>query len=437
MLRAYDKQTGAEVGAVWMPAQQSGNPMTYMLDGRQYIVVAIGGRSVFERIHRFRVAAERIAAANGEVSMRAFVLSTLLMGAVLVSAPSAQSSSSVWDGVYTSAQAARGAIVFDTECAACHGPSGSGGGMAPQLVGAAFSANYDGLTVADLFDRNRTTMPPGNEGMLKVQELVDVTAFMLKINGFPAGEKELSSQAMMLKSIEYVAMPPEKPNQGDRPPNTHQDNTTGTEWIKRLERPERIPGLKIDEVIAALQLKPGDVVADIGSGTGAYTIPFAKAVAPSGKAIAVDIWPELLDYVRQKATTANVGNLQTVLAALDDPRLPRQQVDLAFFHDVFHNANDRLAYLRVLISELKPTGRIAIVEQEFDDPIAKKWDEDQDRITREQVKEWMAEFNFELKAELDLFQGTKNPKGTGMPERWFVIYGPRSHTPPEKTIWRR
>src|SRR6185503_20660626 len=114
--------------------------------------------------------------------------------------------------------------------------------------------------------------------------------------------------------------------QGNRPPGTHQDNTEGKEWIKRLERPERIPGLKIDEVIAALQLKPGDVVADIGSGTGAYTIPFAKAVAPSGKAIAVDIWPELLDYVKQKATTANVGNLQTVLAALDDPRLPRQQV---------------------------------------------------------------------------------------------------------------
>jgi SAM-dependent methyltransferase len=241
----------------------------------------------------------------------------------------------------------------------------------------------------------------------------------------------------MLKSIEYIAMRPEKPNQGDRPPNTHQDNTTGAEWIKRLERPERIPGLKIDEVIRALQLKPGDVVADIGSGTGAYTIPFANAVAPSGKAIAVDIWPELLDYVRQKATTANVGNLQTVIAALDDPRLPREQVDLAFFHDVFHNANDRLAYLRVLVSELKPTGHIAIVEQEFDDPIAKKWDEDQDRITREQVREWMAEFNFELKAELDLFQGTKNPKGTGLPERWFVIYGPRSHTPPEKTIWRR
>ena len=167
------------------------------------------------------------------------------------------------------------------------------------------------------------------------------------------------------------------------------------------------------------------------------TIPFAKAVAPSGKAIAVDIWPELLDYVKQKSLAANVSNLHTVLAELGDPRLPQQQVDLAFFHDVFHNTNDRLAYLRVLISELKPTGRIAIVEQEFDDPIAKKWDEDKDRITRQQVHQWMAEVGFELKGEFDMFQGTKNPKGTGMPERWFVIYGRRSTTTQENQSWLR
>lgn len=348
----------------------------------------------------------------------------LLLGAAAISAQLP----TVWDGVYTTAQAARGAALFDKECAGCHGAAGNGGSMAPALVGPAFSSNYDGMSVGDLFDRNRTTMPPGNEGAIPAQQLVDITAFMLQVNGFPAGGTELPSQSMSMKAIQYVATQPDKPKQGDRPPGTHQDNTLGSEWIKRLERPERIPGLKIDEVIAALGLKAGDVVADIGSGTGAYTIPFARAVAPSGKAIAVDIWPELLDYVKQKAATAGVSNLQTLLAALDDPRLPPRQVDVAFFHDVFHNTNDRLAYLRVLISELKPTGRIAIIEQEFDDPIARKWDEDKDRITKEQVKEWMAAAGFELKAEFDLFKGTNNPKGTGMPERWFVIYGKRSDT---------
>ncbi|MFA5908932.1 MAG: methyltransferase domain-containing protein [Vicinamibacterales bacterium] len=336
----------------------------------------------------------------------------------------AQPPRTVWDGVYTVEQAKRGAVLFDERCAECHGPSGAGGGMAGALAGAAFSANYDGQTVGDLFDRNRTTMPPGREGQLLGPDNAAIIAFMLQFNDFPAGQTELPSQGMALKAIKYVAQKPVAagPQQGDRPPGTHQDNTGGQEWIRRLERPERIPGLKIDEVVATLKLKPGDVVADIGSGTGAYTLPFAKAVAPTGKALAVDIWPELLGYIKQKAANENVTNLQTVLAALDDPRLPPNVVDVAFFHDVFHNTNDRQAYLRVLASQLKPSGRIVIVEQEFDDPIAKKWDKPEDRITREQVKGWMAAVGFALNAEFDIFKGASNPQGTGMPERWFVVY---------------
>lgn len=341
----------------------------------------------------------------------------------------AQPPRTVWDGVYTEEQARRGAALFDAHCAECHGPSGAGGGMAGALAGAAFSANYDGQTVGDLFDRNRATMPPGKEGQLGGPDNAAIIAFMLQFNGFPAGQTELPSQSMALKAIKYAAQKPVAAGsqQGNRPPGTHQDNTDGKEWIRRLERPERIPGLKTGEVIAALKLKPGDVIADIGSGTGAYTIPFATAVAPSGKALAVDIWPELLDYITQKSAQEKVTTLQTVLAALDDPRLPPNQVDVAFFHDVFHNTNDRQGYLRVLVSQLKPGGRIAIIEQEFDDPIAKKWDKPEDRITREQVHGWMAEVGFELKAESDMFQGAQNPPGTGMPDRWFVVYGRKSH----------
>lgn len=333
-----------------------------------------------------------------------------------------QGTRTVWDGVYTDAQAARGGELFDRACAECHGPAGAGGGMAPALVDAAFLANYDGQTVGDLFDRNKNTMPVGREGQLTAQQTADITAFMLQANKFPSGEAELPAQSAALKMIGFVAQKPATPQQGDRPPGTHQDNTDGKEWIRRLERPARIPGLKTAEVVSLLRLRPGDVVADIGAGTGAFTIPFAQAVAPSGKAFAVDIWPELLDYINQKAKAEGVANLQTVLAKRDDPALPSGQVDVAFFHDVFHNTNDREAYLRVLATYLKPGGRIAIVEQEFEDPIAMMWDLPEDRIRPEQVNTWMAHVGFRLEASFDIFKGTNNPKGTGMPERWFVLY---------------
>ena len=165
------------------------------------------------------------------------------------------------------------------------------------------------------------------------------------------------------------------------------------------------------------------VIADIGAGTGAYTLPFAQAVAPNGRAIGVDIHQELLDYIEAKAKKQKIINLKTILAKLYNPNLPDNQVDIAFFHDVFHNMNDRLGYLQILASQLKPSGQIVIIEQEFNDPIAQKWDIPADRITREQVNYWMKQVGFRLINEFDIFQGDKNPKGTGMPERWFVVYG--------------
>jgi mono/diheme cytochrome c family protein len=124
------------------------------------------------------------------------------------SALRAQAGRSVWDGVYNEAQATRGAPLFDKECAGCHGPDGEGGGMAPALSGAAFNANYDGQSVGDLFDRNKTTMPVGKEGQLSGQQIADITAFMLQVNKFPAGPSELAAQSMMLKMIKYQAQKP-------------------------------------------------------------------------------------------------------------------------------------------------------------------------------------------------------------------------------------
>jgi ubiquinone/menaquinone biosynthesis C-methylase UbiE len=184
------------------------------------------------------------------------------------------------------------------------------------------------------------------------------------------------------------------------------------EWIQNLDRPERIAGLKIDEVLAVLKLKPGDNVADIGSGTGAFSLPFAKAVAPSGKVYAVDIDPGLLDYIAQKAKKENVANIQTVKGEFSDPKLPNHDVDLAFFHDVLHHIQNRQAYLKALGTYIKPTGRIALIEMNRDDPKTPHRNSPEMLLSKDEVKNWMAAAGFRPGEEYDVYG---NPK-------WFIIY---------------
>lgn len=122
----------------------------------------------------------------------------------------AQTTRSVWDGVYTDDQAKRGSKIYAEECAVCHGPELSGGEEAPPLVGAGFLSNWTTLTVGDLFERIRTTMPASNPGTLTRVEIADITAFLLSSNRFPAGKAELDRQTEVLKQIRINAEPPKK-----------------------------------------------------------------------------------------------------------------------------------------------------------------------------------------------------------------------------------
>ena len=122
-------------------------------------------------------------------------------------APEAESRS-VWDGVYTEDQARRGEPVYVKECAACHGALLTGGESAPPLTGGAFLANWNGLTLGDLFDRIRKTMPQSNPGHLTRQQDADILAFMLSVNKFPAGKTELYRQSEMLKEIRFESAKP-------------------------------------------------------------------------------------------------------------------------------------------------------------------------------------------------------------------------------------
>ncbi|HEY7442587.1 MAG TPA: c-type cytochrome [Vicinamibacterales bacterium] len=118
---------------------------------------------------------------------------------------SAQQPQSVWDGIFTEAQARRGDQLYAQYCAHCHAADLTGGEMAPPLTGGQFKYNWNGLTVGDLFERLRISMPQDNPGGLSRQQNADVLAFMLAKSDFPAGDTELASQTEVLKEIKFEA----------------------------------------------------------------------------------------------------------------------------------------------------------------------------------------------------------------------------------------
>jgi cytochrome c len=115
---------------------------------------------------------------------------------------------SVWDGVYNQAQAERGRTLYADQCASCHGSELTGGEMAPPLSGGEFMAGWDGLTVGDLFERIRISMPQNSPGSLSGQQNADILAFMFAANKFPAGEAELPKEAGILKTIKFEVKKP-------------------------------------------------------------------------------------------------------------------------------------------------------------------------------------------------------------------------------------
>jgi ubiquinone/menaquinone biosynthesis C-methylase UbiE len=136
----------------------------------------------------------------------------------------------------------------------------------------------------------------------------------------------------------------------------HQHHPPSSEEYARvLEDPARDEWQKPHEVVKALEFKPAEVVADIGAGTGYFARRFARH---AGKVYAVDIDEKLLEIVRAKAP----ANLETVLAAPDDPKLPRHSIDTVFFCDVLHHIENRPAYYAKLAQALKPGGRVIIID---------------------------------------------------------------------------
>ena len=145
--------------------------------------------------------------------MKAKLAISVLMGAMTFGAVGSMLSAqekSQWDGVFSEEQAKRGESLYQQQCSSCHGADLAGGEMAPGLVGGDFSANWNDLTLGQLYDRIRTSMPQNNPGSLSRQQNADILAFILHKGTAPAGKEELPTQSEVLNTIKYVATKPTK-----------------------------------------------------------------------------------------------------------------------------------------------------------------------------------------------------------------------------------
>ncbi|MGD9902962.1 MAG: class I SAM-dependent methyltransferase [Vicinamibacterales bacterium] len=133
----------------------------------------------------------------------------------------------------------------------------------------------------------------------------------------------------------------------------------GAGW---LERPEREAEEAPAKAIAALDIRPGQTVADLGAGSGYYTLRLARAVGPTGRVYATDIQPAMLDLLRANVARAGLDNVTAVLGTPDDPTLPAGVLDLAIMVDVYHELSAPQAFLRRLRTALKPGGRLVLLE---------------------------------------------------------------------------
>jgi len=119
-----------------------------------------------------------------------------------------QSPASMWSGVYTTEQAERGQALYLKHCGECHGADLMGGDEAPALAGPTFMFNWNGLTLGDLFERIRVSMPQTNPSRVTLEQKADILAYVLSANALPAGTTELARDPQFLKQIQFEATKP-------------------------------------------------------------------------------------------------------------------------------------------------------------------------------------------------------------------------------------
>ena len=168
----------------------------------------------------------------------------------------------------------------------------------------------------------------------------------------------------------------------------------GADW---LERPERVEQEQPERVLDAMGLRPGDIVADVGCGSGYYARRIARRVQPGGTVYCEDIQPEMLDIMRERATAEGVTGIEAVLGTPTDAKLPAGAIDWVIIADVYHEMSDPEPMLAGIRRALSPRGRVALLEYRVEDGTGDRIKADHTMSVRQVLMEWQAA-GFELVA---------------------------------------
>lgn len=174
----------------------------------------------------------------------------------------------------------------------------------------------------------------------------------------------------------------------DEPPEREPAPVMSYHGAAWLERPERDDEEKPWEVIEAIGLENGDVVADIGCGSGYFTRKFAETVAPDGKVYAVDIQPEFVEMVKENAAELELTNVEVILGDADDPKLPAKSIDWMFMSDVYHEFQEPEAMLARMREALKDDGKVCLLEYRLLGDTAAHIKRDHRMSVRQVLAEW-------------------------------------------------
>jgi ubiquinone/menaquinone biosynthesis C-methylase UbiE len=193
------------------------------------------------------------------------------------------------------------------------------------------------------------------------------------------------------------------------PHEMHRRHQDPTAYMAALDDPARDEYSKPGEVVRALALREGEVVADIGSGTGYFTLRLARAVGQTGKVFAVDISPDMVRHLNRRLRDEGVRNVVTVLADADDPLLPDGSVDRFVIVNTWHHIEGHPAYLEKLKRMLRPGGQVVHIDfQKRDTPVGPPTSE---KIARSDLVAEMQSAGFRLFAEHDF-----------LPYQYFLVF---------------